>query len=114
MAKSLDELLKLKGVVIAGEFSSDGKLIEYRAHTTHLPQDALDLTAQFAAAVTQLFSALAASHTKISGFNWLPQKGWMYSGGDMTVAVGGHRGVFVKTVEADFNQLFEALVGPRR
>jgi len=32
----------------------------------------------------------------------------------MTVAVGGHRGVFVKTVEADFNQLFEALVGPRR
>jgi len=28
--------------------------------------------------------------------------------------VGGNRGVFVKTGEADFNQLFEALVGPRR
>jgi len=73
MAKSLDELLKLKGVVIADEVSSDGKLVE--CHTTHFPQDVLDLTAQFAAAVTQLFSALAASHTKISGFNWLPQKG---------------------------------------
>jgi roadblock/LC7 domain-containing protein len=32
----------------------------------------------------------------------------------MTVAVGGHLGVFVKTAEADFNQLFESLVGPRR
>jgi len=38
----------------------------------------------------------------------------MHPGGDMTVAVGGHSGVFVKTAEADFNQLFEALVGARR
>jgi hypothetical protein len=46
MATSLDELLKLKGVIIAGEFSSDGKLVEYHAHTTHLPQDVLDLNLQ--------------------------------------------------------------------
>jgi roadblock/LC7 domain-containing protein len=113
MATSLDDLLKLKGVIVAGEFSSDGKLIDYRGRQD-LPQDVLNLTAQFAAAVTQLLAALAAAHTKISGLNWLPEKGWAYSGGDMTIAVGGHRGVFAKTAEADFNQLFEALVGPRR
>ena len=112
MAQSLDDLLKLKGVIAAGEFSSDGKLIEYRGRQD-MPQDVLNLTAQFAAAVTQILAAFAAAHTKISGLNWIPEKGWAYSGRDMTIAVGGNRGVFVKTAEADFNQLFAELVGPR-
>lgn len=112
MAKSLDDLLKLKGIMAAGEFSSDGKLVDYRGKQ-ELPQDVLNLTAQFAAAVSQMLAALGATHTKISGLNWIPEKGWAYSGGDMTIAVGGNRGVFVKTAEADFNQLFAELVGPR-
>jgi roadblock/LC7 domain-containing protein len=29
------------------------------------------------------------------------------------VAVGGTRGVFVKTADADYNELFAELVGPR-
>ena len=45
--------------------------------------------------------------------NWVPQQGWAYSGGKWTVAVGGNRGVFVETAKADFNQLFQALVGSR-
>jgi roadblock/LC7 domain-containing protein len=89
MAKSLDELLKLKGVIAVGEFSSDGRLVDYRGKQD-MPQDVLSITAQFAAAVTQLLSALAAAHTKISGLNWLPEKGWAYSGGDMTIAVYEH------------------------
>lgn len=44
---------------------------------------------------------------------WTPQHGWMYAGGDWTVAVGGRRGVFVETAKADFNQLFAALGGTR-
>ena len=43
--------------------------------------------------------------------NWTPQHGWAYSGGDMTVAVSGRFGLFIKTEKADFNQLFEVLVG---
>jgi roadblock/LC7 domain-containing protein len=39
------------------------------------------------------------------------QQGWMYAGGDMTVAIGGNKGVFIKTARADFNQLFKVLVG---
>jgi roadblock/LC7 domain-containing protein len=115
MAKQIDELLRLKGVIASGEFASDGKLIDFRANNnTHLPQDVAQLTAQFAAAVSQVLAALAAAHSKISGFNWLPEQGWAYSGGDLTIAVGGNRGVFVKTEEADFNQLFESLVASRR
>ena len=43
--------------------------------------------------------------------NWVPQQGWAYSGGEMTAAIGGNKGVFVETAKADFNQLFQVLVG---
>ncbi|WP_447980736.1 hypothetical protein [Candidatus Nitrospira bockiana] len=33
----------------------------------------------------------------------MPQKGCAYSGGEWTVAIGGTRGVFVQTAEADFD-----------
>jgi len=114
MPKSLDELLTLKGAVASGEFASNGKLIDFRSKGTPLPDDVALLTAQFAAAVSQLLGVLAATHSRISGFNWVPAQGWTYSGGDLTIAVGGGRGVFVKTAEADFNQLFDALIGPRQ
>jgi roadblock/LC7 domain-containing protein len=45
--------------------------------------------------------------------NWVSQQGWMYAGGDWTVAIGGNRGVFIEMAKADFNQLFQALVGGR-
>ena len=60
-----------------------------------------------------LFRTLGGAFTHISGMNWVPQQGWAYSGGEWTVAVGGNRGVFVETAKADFNKLFEALVGSR-
>jgi len=114
MAKSLDELLGLKGVIAAGEFSETGRLIAFRSSGKPLPDDVALLTAQFSAAISQLLGVLAVAHSRISGFNWVPQQSWTYSGGDLTIAVGGSRGVFVKTTEADFNQLFEALIGSRQ
>ena len=68
------------------------------------------LTAQFCATVTMMFNTLAGSYSKMSGMNWVPQHGWMYAGGDWTVAIGGNRGVFIETAKADFNQLYQALV----
>ena len=68
-------------------------------------------TAQFCATVSMLFNTLAGAHSELSGMRWLPQQGWAYSGGDMTVAVGGRYGIFIKTEKADFNQLFQVLVG---
>ncbi len=31
----------------------------------------------------------------------------------MTVAIGGNKGVFIETAKADFNRLFNVLVGER-
>jgi roadblock/LC7 domain-containing protein len=109
---SLDDLLDIEGVVAAGEFTPDGELVDYKARMD-MSEEMAQMTAQFCATVTMMFNTLAGSFTQLSGMNWVPQQGWAYSGGDWTVAIGGNRGVFIETSKADFNQLFEVLVGSR-
>lgn len=106
---TLDNLLKLKGVVAAGEFTADGKLIDYKDKMGMSPEMAA-MAAQFCATVTMNFNTLAGAFSQLSKMNWEPQQGWMYAGGDYTVAVGGNKGVFVDSAKADFNQLYKALV----
>ena len=108
----LDELLDIEGVVATGEYTPDGRLVDYKA-TIDMSQEMAEMTAQFTATVTMMFNTLASSYTQTSGMQWVPQQGWAYSGGDWTVAVGGNRGIFIETEKADFNQLFEVLVGSR-
>lgn len=69
--------------------------------------------AQFCATVTMLFKTLGGAFESVSGMPWTPAQGWVYTGGEYTVAVGdgGHKGVFIETAKADFNQLFQLLVG---
>ena len=82
MASTLKDLLDLKGVAAAGEFSRDGSLVDFEA-SVDFPQDLAETTAQFTAAVTQLFDVLAGSFTKLNEqFAFTPQQGWAYSGGD--------------------------------
>ena len=109
---TLDELLKIDGVVAAGEFTADGKLVDYKAKMDMSPEMA-SMTAQYCATVTMMFNTLAGAFSQLSKMKWVPQQGWAYSGGEWTVAIGGKRGVFVETAKADFNQLFKALVGDR-
>jgi roadblock/LC7 domain-containing protein len=72
-----------------------------------------EMTAQFCATVTMNFNTLAGAFTQLSQMSWVPQQGWAYSGGEWTVAIGGNRGVFIETAKADFNQLFQVLVGEK-
>ncbi len=109
---SLDDLLKIDGVAAAGEFAADGKLVDFKANMDMSPEMAA-MSAQFCATLTMLFNTLAGAFAQLSQMKWVPQQGWMYAGGDWTVAVGGNRGVFVETAKADFNELFRALVGNR-
>ena len=111
-AKTLDELLKMNGVVTAFEFALDGKLVAHKAHAS-VPAEQAGMTAQFCATITQLFNTLGGAYTKLSGADWTPQHGWAYSGGKFSVCIGGTRGVYVETARADYNRLFEALIGAR-
>jgi roadblock/LC7 domain-containing protein len=102
---TLQELLDLEGVVAAGEFNLDDSLLDYEAKMD-MSEEMAQMTAQFCAAVSIMFSTLASSFTELSGMNWVPQHGWAYSGGEWTACIGdgGKRGVFVETSEADFNR----------
>lgn len=107
---NLDELLRLDGVAAVGEFTSDGKILEYRS-TTDIPKEIAEISAQFCATVSMLFNTLAVAFTHLAKTQWLPQKVWTYTGGDWTVIIaGGNTWVFVETAKADLNQLFEVLV----
>jgi roadblock/LC7 domain-containing protein len=107
---SIDELMQIEGVVAAGEFTPDGKLLNYRSK---LPMSAevAGMCAELCAPVNVMFETLSEQFMRFSEMNWSPQKGWAYSGGAWTIAVGGTRGVFVETSKADFNLLFRVLVG---
>lgn len=105
---SLDELLALDGVREAGIFSPEGKLIEYKSKAG-MPKEMAQMTAKFCGAVNQMFDALASAYTDLYKMNWVPQKNWMYSGGDWTVIISGTRGVFVETSKADLEKILKAL-----
>jgi roadblock/LC7 domain-containing protein len=111
---SIEELLKIDGVVAAGEFAKDGSLVDYQSNMDMSPELAAG-AAQFCASVSMLFDTLGGAFSQMSGMNWAPQQGWAYSGGDWTVALGegGRKGVFIETAKADFNELFRVLVGER-
>src|SRR2546428_12083242 len=108
---TLDELLKIDGVVAAGEFTTDGKLVDYKSKMNMSPE-IVAMTAQYCATVTMMFNTLANAYTKLSKMNWVPQQGWAYSRGEWTIAIGGNRGVVVEKTKGDLNPPFYAARGP--
>jgi len=108
---TLNELMKAKGVIAAGEFRDDGKLVAYKGK---ISKDQAEMTAQFCGTVNMMFKTLAGSYERITGMEWIPALGWAFSGGKFSVCIGGNKGVFVETAKADFNKLFGLLVGRRK
>ena len=108
---TIEELLKINGVVAAGEFTTDGKAKNYKTNNMPMSQEMAGMTAQFCASVTMLFNTLAGSFTQLSKMPWTPQKVWTYSGGDYTVAINGNNvGAFAETAKVNFDELVKALM----
>ena len=112
---STEQLLELDGVCAVGEFTPDGDLVEWKARLDVSPEmderiiEYAPKVAGWCVTVGARLQTAAEELTQTTGMSWLPQHGWTYSGGDWTVSIWGNRGVFVKTMEADYNKLFEAL-----
>jgi roadblock/LC7 domain-containing protein len=109
---SLKDLLKIKGVVAAGEFTASGGWVNYESKIDLSPE-MITITAQFAATITMMHHTLANAFSQISDMKWVPQKQWTFTGGDWAAVVSLNRCVFVEAAKADYNKLYEALVGPR-
>ena len=69
---TLNQLLELNGLVVAGEFAADDKLIDFKTKM-EMPPEMAPMTAQFCATVTMIFNTLAGTHQQLSGMQWLPQ-----------------------------------------
>jgi roadblock/LC7 domain-containing protein len=107
---SLEELIQIEGVVAAIEWTQGGSLIDYKA-SIPLSRGLAAGAAQFQETITSTFDKLSESFSQISGMNWTPQHGWVYSGGDWSIVVGSNKGIFVETAKADFNTLLPGLAG---
>ena len=108
MAADLDKLMALDGAVAAGEFSVGGDLVDYKGE---LSREHAEMVAMMCAANSLMGKMQAESFTKHTRMNWSPFRGWAVAAGDYSVCVMGHLGVFVKTAEADFNDVFSVLGG---
>jgi roadblock/LC7 domain-containing protein len=106
LAKTLDDLLRISGVVAAGEFKETGELVSYKGS---ISKEVAGMAAQFVATVSMLFKTLSGAFTQMSKMEWTPPLGWAFSGGKYTVAIMGNWGVFIETDKADFNRLFKEL-----
>jgi len=82
---SLGDLLKINGVAVAGQFTLDGKLVDYKANVD-MSKEMAETAGQFCATVSMMFNTLAGALTQLSKMQWVPQKIWS-AGGDWTVVI---------------------------
>lgn len=103
----LDRLMEIEGVVGAGQFSKDGKVIR---KVGELPEDMLtsaELCVWQDKASREFLKFLDAKSER----EWLPLFGWVVWGAKYSVVVVGNTRVFVETVRGDYNQLMVDLMG---
>lgn len=103
----LDRLMKIKGVVSAGQFSEDGKVIR---KVGELPEDLMK-SAQLCVRQNENSKEFLESLDNESKRDWQPLMGWVVWGAKYSVVVVGNTRVFVETSRGDYNQLMIDLAG---
>lgn len=103
---NLDQLLSIKGVWAAGEFSQDGKLLAYKGN---ISEEEAAMAAMMCAANMMMAEMQTQGYTAMSGKEWTPLVGFALTGPKYSVCVGNGVGVFVNNDEVSFNEVFKAL-----
>jgi roadblock/LC7 domain-containing protein len=98
----LDRLMKKPGVVVAGQFSDDGKTIRF---TGHVPEKVVKSMSRICAENNIHMRTEVIQMADISGLKMTPLNGWMIWCGKYAIFVVDNTGIIVETKRADFNQL---------
>ena len=98
-----DELVKRRGVIMAGRFGPDGRVAEHKSESLYLEDPrAMEMAHWFTSAASMMFASMAAALDQVSGAgSWRPMSGWIYSGGDYGIAVHGIYFVFVESAKIE-------------
>ncbi len=104
----LDRLIEMNGVIAAGQFSEDGKVIR---KVGDIQDGVMEEIAGWCASQNKTASQLVDFLDDNSDYNWRPLNGWAIWGGKYVIAVVGNTGVIVESTRADFNQLIVDLLG---
>ncbi len=103
----LDRLMKTDGVVAAGQSPDDGKVIRKVGEMPEDLMESAELCVYQNTAARHFLSELNAESRRDYG----SLVGWIVWGSEHSVVVVGNTRVFVKTTEADYNQLMIDLTG---
>lgn len=98
----LDRLMKIPGVVAAGQFSSEGKIIRKLGD---IPDNVREQVAQMNAEQTKNLNTKAEILGQLTGFEWTPMAGWMMWGSKYALCVVHNNCVIIESKHADLNQL---------
>ena len=103
----LDRLMKIEGVVAAGQFSEDGKIIRKVGELPEYLMESAELCVRQNQACSDFLNSLN---------DHLPREygsliGWTVWGSKYSVVVVGNTRVFVETSRGDYNQLMIDLAG---
>ena len=103
----LDRLMKIEGVVAAGQFSEDGNIIRI---VGELPEDFKE-KAELCVKQNKECQDFLTSLNNNSPREYGSLMGWVVWGSKYSVVVVGNTRVFVETSRGDFNQLMIDLAG---
>ena len=102
----LDRMMEKKGVLAAGQFSEDGLTVRMAGDIT---EGQMNQVARICADINVNMRQKAKSLDAKTGLPWGDLQGWALMAGSLALFVMGNTGVFVRTGEADFNDLFMGL-----
>jgi roadblock/LC7 domain-containing protein len=103
----LDRLMEIGGVVAAGQFSEDGKVIR---KVGEMPEDLMESAELCVSQNNACGSFLEKLNAKLPR-DYGSLLGWIVWGSEYSVVVVGNTRVFVKTSRGDYNQLMIDLTG---
>ena len=103
----LDRLMEIKGVVAAGQFSEDGKVIR---KVGELPEDLME-SAELCVHQNETCREFLNSLNDQLPREYGSLVGWTVWGSKYSVVVVGNTRVFVETSRGDYNQLMIDLAG---
>ena len=105
----LDRLMERKGVVAAGQFSSDGTLVR---GVGALTEEEMEKVARSCAAHEKATWNTATDLRESTTLDWGNLNGWVLWAGTLALCVSGNIGVFVDAYQADFNEIMNDLIAP--